>query len=192
MDTSARLVRTARRSRGLTQRQLADVSHRAQPEIARLERSGQAVSANLVDLLIRATRCRLVVLPTDRTPVAEHADAIAEFLGHHDENRAFRQVIQLADDLAHEHGAERVALAVAPPPPTRDIRFDALIEGVTEFRLREEKLPLPRWLKGATTKLADTWFVDHYTIGDHNVIAATPEPLLRRNVVLDQSELRSV
>ena len=151
-----------------------------------------AVSANPVDLLIRAARCRLVVLPTDRTPVAEHADAIAEFLGHHDENRAFRQVIQLADDLAHEHGAEGVALAVAPPPPTRDVRFDALIEGVTEFRLREEKLPLPRWLKGATTKLADTWFVDHYTIGDHNVIAATPEPFLRRNVVLDQSELRSV
>ncbi len=192
MDTSARLVRTARRSRDLIQRQLADVSHRTQPEIARLERSGQAVSANLVDLLVRAARCRLVALPTDRTPVAEHADAIAELLRHHDENRAFRQVIQLADDLAHEHGAERVALAVAPPPPTRDPRFDALIEGVTEFRLREENLPLPTWLIGTSTKLADTWFVDRYSIDDQNVVDATPEPLLRRNVVLDRSELMSV
>jgi len=58
--------------------------------------------------------------------------------------------------------------------------------------LREEGLPLPRWLIGNSTKLADTWFVDRYSIDDQNVVEATPEPLLRRNIVLDRSELQSV
>jgi hypothetical protein len=68
----------------------------------------------------------------------------AERTGRRSPARAF--VIQLADDLEAEHGAERVALAVAPPPTTNDERFDALIAGLTELRLEAEGLPLPKWL----------------------------------------------
>lgn len=192
MNTAARLVRTARRGRGFSQRALAAQSKREQSEIARLERSAQSARIDLVERLVRAAGQRLAALPTDRTPVAEHADSIADFLAHGDERRAYRNVIQLADDLAAEHGAERVALAVAPPPTTNDDRFDALIAGVTELRLEAEGLPLPKWLCNDTTFLSTPWFVDRYSTGDGAVLAATPEPLRRRGIILDPAELVSV
>jgi transcriptional regulator with XRE-family HTH domain len=192
MNTAARLVRTARRGRGFSQRALAAASNREQSEIARLERSAQSARIELVERLLRAADQRLAALPTTRTPVAEHADSIADLLAHGDERRAYRNVIQLADDLAAEHGAERVALAVTPPPTTNDDRFDALIAGITELRLEDEDLPLPKWLDKDTHVLSTQWFVDRYATGDEGVIAATPEPLRRRGVVLDPAELISV
>jgi transcriptional regulator with XRE-family HTH domain len=185
------LVRTARRGRHLTQRELAAASKRQQSEVARLERSAQSARIELVEQLLRGARQRLAAIPTERTPVAEHADSIAELLAQGDERRAYRNAIQIADDLAAEHGAERVALAVAPPPTTNDDRFDALIAGITELRLRDEQLPLPAWLRNDTRTLSAQWFVDRYAIDDPAVVAATPEPLRRRGVVLDPAELIS-
>ena len=192
VDTAARLVRVARRGSGLTQRKLAAAAQCSQPEIARLERSGHAVSLDLVERLVRGARQRLVTIPTRRTPVAEHADAIAEWLARSDESRAFRVAIQLADDLAGEQGAIRVALAVTPPPATGDSRFDALIAGITEYRLVKDNLPLPEWLARSGDPLSPVWFVDPYSQGDSAVVAATPEPLRRRGVILDAAELESV
>lgn len=145
----------------------------------------------MVEHLLRGAHQRLTAIPTDRTPVAEHADSIAELLAHGDERRAYRSAIQIADDLAAEHGAERVALAVAPPPTTNDDRFDALIAGITEIRLHDEGLPLPKWLRDDTRTLSTQWFVDRYSIGNDDVIAVTPEPLRRRGIVLDPAELAS-
>lgn len=192
MDASARLVRVARRGSRLTQRQLAATTHRAQSEIARLEAGGHAVQLQLVDRLVRGAHQRLAVLPTTRTPVAEHADAIAQLLADDDEQRSFRLVIQLADDLAAESGAERVALAVARPPSTGDDRYDALIAGVTEVRLAQDRLPLPKWLIADSLRLDELWFVDPHSQGDPAVVEATPKPLRRRGVILDAAELESV
>lgn len=186
------LLTVARRGAHLTQRELAARVRAAQPSIARLERGRVSPRADLLERLIAGCGCTLAILPTVSRPVADHAVEVADRLAAGDDRNAYRAVIQLADDLAAEHGAERVALTVTPPCPTGDVRFDALVAGVTEHRLAEERLPLPRWLRHTMAKLDPVWFVDRYSQGDPGVIAATPEPLLRRGVVLDDAELRSV
>jgi transcriptional regulator with XRE-family HTH domain len=96
-----------------------------------------------------------------------------------------RIVLQLADDLAREHGAQRVALTVAPPAPTGDLRLDAFIAGLTEHRLNQEHLPLPRWIADAA-RLDAPWTPAGVT-PDH----AVPE-LAARGVLVDHTDLTSM
>lgn len=191
MTSAARVVRTARRSQGFSQQDLAHRAHRTQSEISRLECSAQSVRHELVSLLVRAANQRLVAVPTDRTPVAEHADEIAALLASGDRSGAWREAIQLANDLSAEHGATRVALAVAPPPPTGDDRYDALIAGITEIRLDEEDLPHPSWLDTTTSASDSPWAPDEHVLITERAIEATPAPLRRRGIVLTADDLSS-
>lgn len=191
MTVAASLLRQARLGRGLTQARLAALARRPQPEVGRIESSGAGANVVTLDRLVRSAGLRLAVLPTDRAPVAEHAVEVREFLRRGDTRSAWREVVQLADDLAAEHGAERVALAVTPAAATGDARFDALIAGVVELRLVEEGLPLPRWLAGSFEALDEPWVVAPHVSADE-VRDETPEPLRRRNVLVHGADLVSV
>jgi hypothetical protein len=83
-------------------------------------------------------------------------------------------------------------LAVSPPPPTGNDRFDALVAGITEVRLAQEGLPLPKWLaENSRVALREQWVVAPYSsVAD--VIVNTPEPLRRRGVLIDAADLESV
>lgn len=190
MSTAAILVRAARLAAGLTQSGVAARSHIAQPNISRLEAGSQGTSTETVERVVRACGFRLAVLPGVGLDVIGAADAVRSALVQGDEDRAYRVVIQLADDLESLHGAERVAACVAPPVPSGDERFDALIAGVVETRLDAEALPHPVWLR-CMTPLATPWWVDHYTAGLDWVEEATPPPLRRRGVFIDAAELVS-
>jgi len=191
MTVAARLLRHARHSTTLSQAALAAKVGFHQSNVSRLESEGRDVTVDTLDRLLRAAGFRLVALPTQRATVAEAADSTARFLAADNEDGGYRAVIQLADDLAREHGAERVALTVAPPPPTGDERFDAFIAGVVDFRLTAEHLPHPKWLSDGP-RLASPWFVDRWSIGSSSVIEATPPQLRARGVIIDAAELVSV
>jgi hypothetical protein len=154
-----------------------------------LEASTHDVHTDTLAHLLRVLRHRLIAVPTERTPVAEHALAIRQFVTEDRSDLAFRVAIQLADDLAAVHGVERVVLAAAAPPPTTNARFDALVAGITEHRLDQETLPLPQWLHMDTT-LEEPWVVSpHLTVADTEY--TTPKPLRRRRVYIDASDLES-
>ena len=119
---------------------------------------------------------RLAVLPAQAGPAADAAEVCSRFVADDAEEAAYRSVIQLADWLEGQHGAERVAITVAPPFPTGDRRIDAFIAGVVGYRLDEEKLPHPRWLASAA-KLDQLWNVDESTDGDPATVSATPKAL---------------
>lgn len=191
MTVAARLLRHARYSTPLTQSALAARVGFRQSNVARVESEGRDVNVETLDRLLRAAGFRLAALPTQSTTVAEAADATARCLGANNEDGAYRAVIQLVDDLAREHGAERVALTVAPPPPTGDERFDAFIAGVVDFRLAAEHLPRPKWLTDGP-RLDSLWFVDRWSVGNVTVIEATPPELRSRGVIIDAVELASV
>jgi len=142
--------------------------------------------------LLAATGHRLALLPTAARPAAEAAQAIAGHLRVLDEDRAFREVIQLSDDLGAAPADVRVALVVTPPPPTGDPRYDALLAGVVEEHLLRSRLPVPEWVRHPSRRLSQRWYVDDnpYTraLSDATALAGP----LRHNVVLAASELASV
>lgn len=189
MTTAGTLLREVRRASAVTQRGLAAISGTSQSAIADVEAGRHDPGVDRLERLVRPLGYRVSVLPTRRSTVADTAEIVAACLRDGDEERAFRAVIQLADDLASEEPALRVALAVAPPPPTGDRRFDAFIAAVTEHRLVSEKLPVPEWV-AAADRLDQPWVVDRFA--DQDVAARTPAAFRRRNVLIDETELASV
>lgn len=187
----ARIVRQVRRGSGLTQRVVSRRARVPQSVIARAETGGRDLTSSSLDRIVRAAGYQLTAIPTLRVTAAETADLTSRDLhaGHLD--AAYRNVIQLADDLAAEHGALRLALTICPPPPTGDTRFDAWIAGLVEWRLDTEGLAHPPWLAAAPS-LGEYWWIDEFTAGDESVIEATPDPLRARGVIIDEAELTSV
>lgn len=190
MTVAAGLLQRSRIGASLTQAALGTLARIPQSSIARAESGDQGLTVATLDRLVRAAGFRLTVIPTRGVTAADAAESVVEYLATHNEDGPYRSVIQLADDLAREHGAERVALTVTPPQPTGDIRYDAFIAGVVETRLDEERLPHPVWLATAA-RLNPPWFVDPWSTGDPPTIEATPDPLRERGVIIDAAELVS-
>lgn len=191
MSVASALAHQARTGAHLTQGELARLAAVHQPAVARAESGHTGLTVSSLDRLVRAAGWRLTVVPTRATTAADTAEVIANLIGTASVDGPFRAIIQLADDLAAEHGAERVALTVTPPQPTGDIRFDALLAGVVETRLDEQRLPHPRWLATAQC-LSSRWFVDDSSVGDAATVAATPPALAKRGVIIDADELMSL
>jgi transcriptional regulator with XRE-family HTH domain len=188
---AARLIRQARHTSGLTQRALAARSGTPQPAIARAENSHRDLLVAGLDRLLRSTGHQLIALPTLRSTAAETADVVRLHLAAGREDAAYRDVIQLNDDLVVERGALKVALAVATPATTGDDRYDAFIAGVVDWRLSLDGLPRPTWVDDVKC-LDACWWVDPTSEGDAEVVAATPTVIRRRGVIIDEAELRSV
>ncbi|MUH46731.1 MAG: helix-turn-helix domain-containing protein, partial [Actinobacteria bacterium] len=124
--TAASLLRSARGSHGLSQRALADRAQVAQPRIADIEAGAHDTTVRRLEHLVASLGQRIAVLPTLSRPACEAALAIATQLASNSDRQAWREVIQLSDDLAGASPAVRVALAVTEPAPTGDHRYDAL------------------------------------------------------------------
>jgi len=191
MTSTSELLQSARHAAGLSQVQLAERSGVRQPNVARAESIGHSVTVDTLERLLRAAGYHLAVVPIRGVDTFETGATIRRAIREPNDDHAYRAVIQLADDLAALHGAERVAATVTAPPPSGDDRYDAFLAGVVETRLDAESLPHPQWLKDAPS-LTSPWFVDSWTSGSARVAAATPEPLRRRGVLIDAAELESV
>lgn len=191
MNVAATLVRSTRLSAGLTQHHVAERSRTAQPNVSRAESGSRDISSATVERLLQAAGFRLAALPGVGLDALSAADHVRTALNDGNEERGYRFVIQLADDLEAIHGAERVAACVSRPCPTGDARFDALIAGVAETRLDAEALPHPVWLSSAPV-LTSPWWVNPYSEGSELVAAATPPALRRRGVLVDAAELVSL
>lgn len=187
--TAARLLRQARRGRSLSQRQLAKRTRDGQPAIATVESGAHDPGVDRLDRLVGAAGHRLVVIPTRSQTAADAADAVHRWL-RLDQRQAYRQLIQLNDDLRSEHGAIRVALTVTPPAPVGDRRYDAFIAAVVEHYLYEEGLVLPSWTSEPGRSLGTPWVVDEFS--DEDIADTTPKAFLRRGILIHPSELASV
>lgn len=190
MDSGSAL-RAARAARGLTQRQLAADVGTHQPQIAAIESGARDTTVSGLERHLRALLYRLTVLPTRRRPAWEAALDVADHLREADEASAFREIVQLSDDLAQSTPDIRVALVVTPPPSTKDARFDALLAGVVDYWLEECAAPRPAWLDEPSRTLDVHWFVEPLLELHEAARQATPYPILRHGVVLAEAELRS-
>jgi transcriptional regulator with XRE-family HTH domain len=190
--TAAMLLRTARHARGVSQRALSTAANVSQPGIASVESGSHDTTVGRLELLLTALGQRVTVLPTRTRPVWEAAVALREALDEGNQSTAWREIIQLADDLARETGATRVALTVTKPLLVGDARYDALLAAVTDFRLSQDRLPRPEWLDDSEYRLEEPWDVEK--IPDLQSVARrqTPEAIARHGVFLREAELASV
>lgn len=188
--SAASILRAVRGATGLSQRALAALAGVQQPRIADIESGSHDTTISRLEQLLSRLDYQLSPLPTQTRPVWEAAEAVRTALQADDQAAAWRQIVQLADDLAREPGATRVALTVTPPSPTGSARFDALIAGVTEYRLRD--LPRPDWLGGPQYSLTEPWDVEPLPQLREKARRATPAEFIRHGVYLHARELESV
>ena len=190
MTTAGRLLRQVRRARAMSQRGLAAVTAEYQSSIADFERGKHDPGVDRLDRILAPLGYRIAVLPTRRPTVADAADTIYDWVRQGDNDRVFRALIQLNDDLAAEHGALRVALATASPASVGDRRVDAFIAALVEHLLNAEELPIPPWTSEPARYLDEAWVVDEFAPDE--IEAITPDSFRRHNVLIDPSELTSV
>ena len=145
MANASTLVRAARKSRLLTQGQLAERARIDQAAISRSE-SGRDADFSTVDRLLAGAGHRLYSAPTRRDDAATVAAEIRRRLRDGDKDRALRALIQLSDNLAAERGLVRGILGLAEPETTREPVWDAALAAVVAWRLRDEGLPTPDWV----------------------------------------------
>ena len=187
---AATLLRQARLSIAVSQRELAQRAGVAQPAVAVVERSHRDPSVGTLEHLLRSAGHRLITIPTWATTAAEAADELRQAVGSDRQTRALRLLIGFSDGLAAQSPDVRVALCVTRPASCGDRRIDAALAGLVEHHLAPGGLPIPAWVSEPERSLADEWVVDPYAADD---IAAVAVPALHRHgVLLAKSELASV
>ncbi|WP_395244142.1 helix-turn-helix domain-containing protein [Agromyces sp. MMS24-K17] len=153
MSDIATLVRSARRARNLTQRELARRSGLSQSRVALAERNQEVPRFDTAQRLLAATGHRLYAAPTTRDDVATIAAEIRDALGRDRRQLAFRYFIQMNDNLVGERGLLRGVLAVTAPESTGSRTWDAAIAALVAYRLNEQRVPLPDWVGEPTRRL---------------------------------------
>ncbi|HEV8625965.1 MAG TPA: helix-turn-helix transcriptional regulator [Acidimicrobiia bacterium] len=194
MSVAAGLLKQARLAAGWSARAVARQAGTAQARLSEIERGVHDPSVGTIDRSLRAVGWQLAVLPTRAPTAATVGLAVREAIDAAgrpaSEERAFRSLLSLSDGLGSAEPALRVALSVAPPPPTGDTRFDAAIAAVVEYHLTRSKLPVPGWVREPSRTLAEPWTPDPYA--GPELAAEVPEAFRRHGVLLAERELESV
>ncbi|QTX05964.1 helix-turn-helix domain-containing protein [Agromyces archimandritae] len=152
MSHASTLIRAARKSRGLTQAQIAARARIDQGDVSRSER-GRDLAFQTADRLLAAAGYGLYAAPTRRTDASGAAEEIRTRLREGDRDRALRALIQLNDDLQAEHGLVRGILGLAEPEPTGERIWDAALAALVAWRLADHGLPLPAWVGDPARRL---------------------------------------
>ena len=142
--SSSTILRSARKSSGLSQMELAEITNVDQASISRVE-TGRDVTLSTLETLLGATGHSLYLAPSLRADAATLVAEIRVWLRRKDTHRAARLLIQLNDNLVAETGLVRGFLAVAEPEIIGRPVWDAAVAGLVEWRLEQEGLPFPDW-----------------------------------------------
>lgn len=194
LSSAAALLKQVRLAAGLSARALARQAGLAQPRLSEIERGVHDPAVGTIEKSLRAAGWQLAALP-GRAPTAAAValavrDAGRGLDGPAAEERAFRSLLTLSDGLASAEPALRVALCVAPPPPTGDVRIDAAIAAVVDYHLSRSRLPRPEWVREPARTLTEPWTPDPYA--GPELSADVPASFRRHGVLLAERELESV
>ncbi len=134
----------------MTQRELGARSTIPQPRIAEIESSIHGTSVERLGSLLNVLGYRLALIPTTSKALWEQAIGIKESLENHSDEKAWRRLIQLSNDLQSATPAIRISLCVTEPLTTNDPRVDALLAGLAEHWLDQDNLPIPEWVNSSS------------------------------------------
>lgn len=191
MGNASVLVRAARKSRGLTQGDLAQRANVDQGRVSRFE-GGREAEFSTIERFLGSAGHRLYSAPTRRDDAATIAATIRGHLRTGDKYGALRELIQLGDNLASEHGLVRGVLGLAEPEPTGDRAWDAALAALVELRLGEEGLPAPAWVDGPNRRLTVPRSLDVDPADPTPAPDDVPAEFLKRGVLVWRDTLASV
>ena len=191
MANASTLVRAARKSRRLTQEQLATLSFIDQGSVSRSER-GRDASFETIDRLLAGAGHRLYSAPTRRDDAATVATEIRRQLNAGDKDRALRALLQLNDNLVAEHGLVRGILGLAEPESTRDPVWDAAIAALVAWRLRDEGIPVPAWVDLPSRLLTSHRILEVDPADPVPPLSEVPAEFARRGVLAWRATFESV
>ncbi|CAB5037696.1 MAG: helix-turn-helix domain-containing protein [Actinobacteria bacterium] len=189
---AAEVLRTARLNRGLTQRELATKCQVSQPAIARIESAVEDATLERLNRLLRPLGSKVTLVPFRTSTVYETAAFIRDDVSAGEFQHAFRSIIQLNDDIERADPATRVALCLTPPNATGDIRFDALIAGLVEYKLESVQLPKPLWVSDLRFFLENPWDLEQVPQLQERARLCTPAQFSRHGVFVDAVNFASV
>lgn len=191
MANASVLVRAARKSHRLTQKELAQRTNVDQGQISRFE-NGREAEYSTIERFLSAAGHRLYSAPTRRDDAATIAAAIRGYLRAGDKYSALRELIQLNDNLASEHGLVRGVLGLAEPEPTGDRAWDAALAALVDLRLSEEGLPAPAWVDAPNRGLRAPRTLDVDPADPIPAPDDVPVEFLERGVLVWRDTLASV
>ncbi|HEY7824538.1 MAG TPA: helix-turn-helix transcriptional regulator [Acidimicrobiia bacterium] len=190
--TASALLRAARSNRGISQRALAHAAGIHQPRIAALESATEDATVDRLAELLRALGTQLTLVPSHLRPVWAAAHDVRRALAEYDERSAWREIIQLNDDLRAADAATCVTLAGTPPALTGHANFDALLAAITDAALTDRRLPRPAWLDDERWRLSEPWDVEDVPALQQGARRSTPKAIRRHGIYLDRAVLESV
>ncbi|AXH36611.1 XRE family transcriptional regulator [Humibacter sp. BT305] len=191
MANASTLVRAARKSRRLTQDQLAERTRIDQAAVSRSER-GRDAEFSTIDRLLAGAGHRLYSAPTRRDDAATAAAEIRQRLRDGDKDRALRALIQLNDNLVAERGLVRGVLGLAEPETTADPVWDAALAAVVAWRLREEVLPTPDWVDAPSRFVRESRGLEVDAADPLPPESEVPEEFAKRGVLVWRDTFASV
>ncbi len=103
-----------------------------------------------------------------------------------------RVVRQYVMDVEHAGQDQQRALLNSIPLSTRDLRWDALLAGVTEDLAFRFGLPVPGWTLAKDKFLMNWWFVSPFADAHPIVFRESPAALANRGVFLRRAALENV
>jgi transcriptional regulator with XRE-family HTH domain len=189
--TASTLIRAARKSRRLTQQQLADRARIDQSRVSRSER-GRDTDFGTVERLLAGAGHRLYSAPTQRDDAAAVAAEIRTRLADGNRELALRALLQLNDNLVAEHGLVRGVLGLAEPESTADRAWDAAIAALVAWRLREDELPVPAWVDDPSRYLSAPVALVIDPADPTPPLSEVPEEFARRGVLAWRDTFASV
>lgn len=189
--TASTLLRAARKSRRLTQKQLAERTRIDQSQVSRSE-GGRDAEFATVERLLAGAGHRLYSAPTQRDDAATVAEEIRRRLAEGDKDRALRALLQLNDNLVAERGLVRGVLGLAEPATTQERVWDAALAGLVAWRLREEGLPAPEWVIDPSRFLSEPATLAVDPADPTPPASAVPDELAERGVLVWRDTFESV
>lgn len=188
----AAVLRTARRSAGVTQQQLALLANVAQPEISDIENGRRQPSAVLLSALLKPLGYGLLVAPAVGTTTLSASTQIMDSLVDDRPDNAIRGFLNLSDNLRRNHGIDRVVIGLSEPALTGSKEWDAALAAVVEYWFNDESLPLPHWVNSPLRTLADASAPQLGAFDSDPDISQVPREFRDRNVLLETRTLASV
>ena len=188
--TIVQQVAALRRREGVSGTQVARIAGTGASNIYAIEQGRRNPAASTLERIAGAAGVRLLAFPAGGAAfVSETAGALRERVNAGDDAGAYRQLIQISDDLVRTTPATAALLSYVEPVSTGR-GWDAAIAGVVEWRLAQKGAMLPEWIHSYGVRVDQKWepLPTPYEIAPEYV----PEPLLRRNVWIEQAELESV